>query len=167
MPSHLDSIFGSIFHRFLPPTSIPWTLKIIVFPLGKTRFLQKIAFRSWHRLLFDFSANMPPFFFQKSTNILPKIDYKMNLIFDRFFHQFFSDFGSGGLLGASWAVSEASWRPRPTRNEGELFFGGLLGPSWPHFWNVFGWFFEWIHFTFLILSYKTSTCRKATKRLFL
>ena len=23
MPSHLDSIFGSIFHRFLPPTSIP------------------------------------------------------------------------------------------------------------------------------------------------
>ena len=44
MPSHLDSIFWSIFHRFLFPTSISWTLKIIVFPKVKLRFLKKSIF---------------------------------------------------------------------------------------------------------------------------
>ena len=44
MPSHLDSIFGSIFHRFLPPTSIPCTVKIIVFPKEKRGFFKKSLF---------------------------------------------------------------------------------------------------------------------------
>ena len=47
---------------------------------------------------------------------------------------------SWGPLGPSWRPLGASWRPRPTRSEGDLFFGGLLGASWPHFWEVFGWF---------------------------
>ncbi len=44
MPSHLDSIFGSIFHRFLLPTSIPCTVKIIVFPKEKRGFFKKSLF---------------------------------------------------------------------------------------------------------------------------
>ena len=56
--------------------------------LGKTRFFQKIAFRSWHRFLFDFSANMPPFFLQKSTKIYPKTDLERHRFFDRFWHRF-------------------------------------------------------------------------------
>ena len=39
-------------------------------------------------------------------------------------------------LGASWRRLGASWRPRPNMSD----FGSLLGPSWPHFWKVFGWF---------------------------
>ena len=158
MPSHLDSNFSSIFHRFLPPTSIPWTLKIIVFPMENNVFFKtplfarstdfqsswvptclskstKIDQKSMPRCLpmfisffdrfllptwtpwtqfgasglafswffrfrgnidlgSDFGANMPPFFLQKSTKILPKIDPKMHHFFDRFLHRFFFDFGS-------------------------------------------------------------------------
>ena len=70
-------------------------------------FFQKIAFRSWHRFLIDFGANLPPFFLPKSTKILPKIDPKMHQFFDWFLHRFFIDFGS---------ILEAN-----------------LGPCWPHF----------------------------------
>ena len=51
-------------------------------------FFQKIALRSWHRFLLDFGANMLPFFLQKSTKILPKIDSKMHQFFDQFLHRF-------------------------------------------------------------------------------
>jgi hypothetical protein len=44
MPSHLDSIFGSIFHRFLPPTSTPRTLKNHIPPKEKRRFFKKSLF---------------------------------------------------------------------------------------------------------------------------
>ena len=45
---------------------------------------------------------------------------------------------SWGPLGPSWRPLGASWRPRPTGGEGNNFFGGLLGPSWAHFWVFFG-----------------------------
>ena len=66
-------------------------------------------------------------------------------------------------LGTSWGRVGAFWRPRPTRSEGDQFFGGLLKPSWPHFWEVFGYFLGWNFNTFLTLSLNTSTCRKAKK----
>ena len=103
MPSHLDSIFRSIFHRFYPPTSIPGILKIMVFPAEKKVFFQKIAFRSWHRFLIDFSANMPRFFFPKFTKILPNIDSKMHHFFDRFLH---------GFLNGQEAAKTAKTAPR-------------------------------------------------------
>ena len=53
-----------------------------------------MAIRSWHRFLIDFGVNMLPFFLQKSTKILPKIDPKMHHFFDRFSHRFFFDFAS-------------------------------------------------------------------------
>ena len=58
MPSHLGFIFGSIFDRFLLPTSIPWTLKIMVFL--KEIVFQKIALRSWHRCFFRFFGRPGP-----------------------------------------------------------------------------------------------------------
>ena len=60
---------------------------------------------------------------------------------------------SWGCFGASWGRLGASWRPTPKDSQGAPFFGGLLGPSWPHFWEVFGWFLGWIFNTFLILSF--------------
>ena len=69
-------------------------LKKPCFSLGKTKFFQKIALRSWHRFLIDFGANMPPFFLQKFTKILPKIDPKMHHFSDRFWHRFLIDFES-------------------------------------------------------------------------
>ena len=45
---------------------------------------------------------------------------------------------SWGPLGPSWRPLGASWRPRPTTVEGNTFFGGLLGASWPRFSKVFG-----------------------------
>ena len=73
MPSHLDFIFWSIFHRFLPPTSIPWTLKIIVFPQEKQGFFKKSLFEVgidfWSILVptcFHFASKNPPKSFQKS-----------------------------------------------------------------------------------------------------
>ena len=58
---------------------------------SESTIFQKIALRSWHRFLIDFSANMPPFFDQKSTNNLPKIDPKRHHFFDRFLDRFFID----------------------------------------------------------------------------
>ena len=66
----------------------PDPLKPLFFLKGKTMFFQKIAFRSWHRFLFDFSANMLRFFLQKFPKILPKIDSKLHHFFDRFLHRF-------------------------------------------------------------------------------
>ena len=83
-----------------------------LFFLRKNKLFQKIAFRSWHRFLFDFGANMLPFCFQKSTNILPKIDPKMHRFFDRFLHRFFFDFG--GQLGAMLATFSLKTRRRGT-----------------------------------------------------
>ena len=73
------------------------------FSYGKTRFFQKIAFRSWHRFLFDFSANMPRFFVRKFTKILPKIDSQMHHFFDRFLH---------GFLDGQEAAKTAKTAPR-------------------------------------------------------
>ena len=61
---------------------------------SESTIFQKIALRSWHRFLIDFGANMPPFFHQKSTNNLPKIDPKRHHFFDRFLDRFFIDFCS-------------------------------------------------------------------------
>ena len=104
---------------------------------------------------------MPPFFFQKSTQILPKIDPKMHHFFDRFLHRFFFDFASileanlepcwppwghlggswrplGGLLEASWGLLAALFAGRVVCVESMLFFDFLavLAPSWPHFGSI-------------------------------
>ena len=51
-----------------------------------------MALLSWHQLWVYFRANMRPFFLQKSTKILPKIDSKMHHFFHYFFPLFFFDF---------------------------------------------------------------------------
>ena len=43
---------------------------------SESTIFQKIAFRTWHRFLIDFGANLAPFCLPKSTKILPKIDSK-------------------------------------------------------------------------------------------
>ena len=41
-----------------------------------------------------------------------------------------SEFGPKSILEGSWKGRRPSWRPRPTKSEGDNFFGTLLGPSW-------------------------------------
>ena len=133
MPSHLDFIFRSIFHPFLLPTSIPWTLKVMVFPKEKQGFFQKIAFRSWHRFLFDFSANMPLFLVWKFIKILLKIDSKMYHFFDRFLHGFLE--GQEGAKTAKMAPRRRQDCPRGRQDRSKrvkktgVFF--LIFRSWP------------------------------------
>ena len=66
-------------------------------------------------------------------------------------------------LGAFWRRLGASWRPRANKRPNKTDLGGLLGPSWPHFWEVFRWFSQWCFDHCLNLSLKASTCRKAKK----
>ena len=47
---------------------------------------------------------------------------------------------SWGFLAASWRRRGASWQPRANKRPNKTDLGGLLGLSWPHFWEVFGWF---------------------------
>ena len=122
MPSHLDSIFWSIFDRFLLPTWTPPNLKNRAPAAARVRFFKKSLFEvGWHRFLIDVGANMPPFFHQKSTNNLPKIDPKRHHFFDRFLHRFFFDFAS---------ILEANLEPcwpifRSKHGDAELAEGGL------------------------------------------
>ena len=87
MPSHLDSIFGSIFHRFLPPSSIPCTVKIIVFPKEKRGFFKKSLFEvgiDFCSILvptcLHFPSQNPPKSFQKP--ILKGIDFLIDFDID-------------------------------------------------------------------------------------
>ena len=51
--------------------------------------------------------------------------------------------GALGVLGRCWGVSGGrvlgtSWRPTPTKSEGDPSFETLLGPSWLQFWKILG-----------------------------
>ena len=158
MPSHLDSIFWSIVHRFLPPTSIPWTLKIIVFPKEKQGFFKKSLFEVgidfWSILVptcLHFSSKNPPKSFQKS---IPRcIDFSIDVCIDfssillRFWKPTWSHVGhffaqntarltkaSGVYVGSIfffgfWSVLAPSWCPLGSIWEGSgLHFGGFWCP---------------------------------------
>ena len=62
----------------------------------------------------DFGANLAPFSFPKSMNILPKIDPKMHQFFDRFGDGFFIDLDSilKANLGPCWPLKSIRNCPR-------------------------------------------------------
>ncbi len=106
MPSILDSVFSSIFHRFLLPTSTPRITKIEPrlqpehdFSKNRTSQLASIFDRFWCQL----GSILPSKIHQNP----PKIDPKRHQKNDRFLHRFFIDF---------WSILEPN-----------------LGPCWPLF----------------------------------
>ena len=64
MPSQVELLFLSMFGRFLVPTSIPVSFKIIVFPLEKRWFFKKSPLEDNIDFCSILEANMPPFSFQ-------------------------------------------------------------------------------------------------------
>ena len=84
MHSILDSIFGSIFGRFLLPTSTPES-QLNASRLAFSWFsASKVNIDFWSH----FGTNLVGFWYPKSTKIHPKIDSKRHQIFDRFFFHF-------------------------------------------------------------------------------
>ena len=97
-PKNRSSKLASIFARFWCQHASIFLPKIHP-NTSKNRSQDASIFGSifasiFSRFLLDFGANMPPFFFQKSTKILPKIDSKMHHFFNRFLHRFFFDWAS-------------------------------------------------------------------------
>ena len=116
---------------------------------SESTIFQKIALRSWHRFLIDFGANMPPFFHQKSTNNLPKIDPKRHHFFDRFLDRFFMDFCSmlEANLAPCWPLFRRFGRARASKDPSKTLAKCYLDaihfsiafsmPSWVDLGSIF------------------------------
>ena len=68
----------------------------------------------------------------------------------------------GAIWGAIGGLSKASWTVRES-----VFFGGLLGPFWVPFWEVFGWYSLMISQQFSNLILQDISRSYSQKRLFL
>ena len=148
MPSHLDSIFGSIFHWFLPPISIPWTFKVIVFPFSKNYIffflkncfskLASIFVRCWCQ----HASILPPKIHQNpSKNRFQDASF-FRSIFASIFLRFCFDFRSqlGAMLAAFSLKTRRGWTSRGWFMLGLSSFS-VFWASWPPLgalWARFG-----------------------------
>ena len=78
---------------------------------SESTIYQKIAFRILYRFFIDVGANMPPFSFPNSPQILPTIDPKRHQFVDRCLHRFLIDVGSfwEANLGPCWPLFRSKW----------------------------------------------------------
>ena len=147
MPSHLDSIFWSFFHRFLPPTSIRWALKFIVFPIEKQCFFKKSLFEvgidfcsilvpTW----LHFASKNPPKSFQKSIPRCITFSIDFCIVFSSIWLRFWRP---------TWShVGHFFYQKSAALTDGWVFFVGsvffsvfwvswlLLGALWARFGRV-------------------------------
>ena len=152
MPSHLDFIFRLIFHRFLRPTSFPWTFKFTVFPKEKQGFFKKSFFEvgidfclilvpTW----LHFSSQNPPKPFQKS---IPRcIDFSIDfcIVFSSILLRFWKPTWSH--VGHFFAQNTATLTKTRVFFVGSIFFFGfldVLAPSWRHLGSI--WEGSGLHF---------------------
>ena len=144
MPSHLVTIFWLIFHHFLPPTSIPWTLKIIVFPKEKQGFFKKSLFEVgndfWSIFVptcIHFASKNPWKFVQKSIprcmGFLIDFCFGFSSILLRFWKPTWSHVGH--FFAQNTATANA---PRVVFVVSIFFFGfwAALAPSRSHFGSI-------------------------------
>ena len=138
MLSHLNYIFYSIFYRFLPPTSTPWILKIIVFPREKQGFFKKSLFEvgiDFCSILVQtclhFASKNPPKSFQKS--IRRCIDFPIDFYIDFFSILLRIWMPTWNHVGHFFAQNTAPGFNTWELYVGSIFFFGfwsILAPSW-------------------------------------
>ena len=110
-----------------------------LFSLGKTRFFQKIALRSWHRFLLDFWCQHASIFLPKIHQNLSKNRFQDASIFRSIFAAIFSSIllrlwgPTGNHVGHFVAQNTATANAPRVVYVGSIYFFGFLGvlpPSW-------------------------------------
>ena len=156
MPSILDSVFWSIFNRFLLPTSTPESQ----LNASRLAFSWFSAFKVDIDFWSHFGTNLAPFWDEKSTKIDHKstprgikktIDFCIDFlsIFDRFWkptwghvgHSFGSKGGGlwpGALFYVALLFSTDFFRKFGTRGRWGTPFLAPYSDGVPHFWWLFG-----------------------------
>ena len=140
----------SFFVRFLIgfiPNVDPRNLQNQSFSLRKTKFSQKIAFRSWDRLLMWFWCQLGSILLPQIHQNLQKIDFKRHQNFDHFFERFLMEFASvlGAKLEPCWPPFSSQDAPKTPQDAPGRSLGSQKSPKsdFYRFLIDLGWILDW------------------------